>query len=188
MSDSQRWVIVEIMGHRVVAGRLVQGEPPYAAGVVVDIAMPDGSFLQEFYAAQSLFSVRIVPEIAARKVGIPYHVQEMARLALPAKEEARGYVRDRDRETLYQEIDEAIVGCDLSAVEDWVDALAGELRDLKDAREAGPDEYREQLLSIAACVVSAIEEHDCEIEDIGPGPHEDSDDGDDIPSEAGAQP
>ena len=81
-APAARWAIVEIMGRRIVAGRLTYGTPPYTAGVEVEIPLPDGSYLPEYYSAGAIFALRIVPEAVARQQGVPYHVREITRALL----------------------------------------------------------------------------------------------------------
>lgn len=134
-----RWAIVEIMGHRVVAGRLVWGEP-----------LPDGSFLQEFYGAArggaelpragrgggAIFSVRLVPE-------------EVVRALLPAARDVDA--RPPGRESIYRDIDGRIERPGFDPAGDIGDALQA-LEENKGVRDA--------LVLLAALAVSAIAKYD----------------------------
>ena len=177
----ERWAIVEIMGHRVIAGRLGPQAPPYTVGIVVEVPMPDGSFAEEFYGAAALFGVRVVPEAVARRAAeSSYHVLELRKalgqLALPAPAEDVGAYnlnpgesRSTSREAIYAKIDERLSEGDYDPIvlpteaAEWENRLSDLLDEAEDVRNDGapkPRTYRRILVGIAANAVAAIESHD----------------------------
>ncbi len=68
MSDQpDTWAQVEIMGHRVRFGRIVEAEQFGAKGVRIDVPMDEpGVFTSEFYAGAAIFSVTPCTEETAR--------------------------------------------------------------------------------------------------------------------------
>ena len=162
-APAARWAIVEIMGRRIVAGRLTYGTPPYTAGVEVEIPLPDGSYLPEYYSAGAIFALRIVPEAVARQQGVPYHVREITRALLPAPAKTTP-VRPQEREGLYVEIDERLRGLDYDATmrpettEAWRDRLGAALESVDEMR--GLPGCRDALITLAADVLGAIESYD----------------------------
>lgn len=177
MSEQQtRWVIVEIMGHRVVAGRLSFGDAPYDRGVAVDVPLraqegqPE-TFAQEFYGAGALFSVRIVPEDVARRAAEgSYHVRDLSRAlnpppALPpatAPEAPLSAVLD-EIANLYAEDDDFDVGM---GADHWETKLRECMEAIEDIEDEPSSEtvrehaHRKLMLRLATTAVSAILDHD----------------------------
>lgn len=205
---AQRWVIVEIMGHRVVAGRLAWGEVPYDKGVAVDVPLPPpaclvegganpaaSAFLQEFYGAGAIFGLRIVPEaVARREAEESWHVRGIARALLPApqaEEEDDEDERPDARADVYQEIDEALEQRDPDEddrmpSELWTRTVRLGMEEAERQAEDNPEGCRRQLIDVAARIVAAIEAHDRrEAGAICDPPEDDEDDPeDDVPDEA----
>ncbi len=165
----ERWAIVEVMGHRVIPGRIT-GDPPYAAGICVEIPLADGTFAEEYYAAAALFGVRIVPEAQARRAAEEsYYVSQLARLMLPAparaaadeeeREAAQLVPRPAGRGDVYREIDVAIAALpEEEEAINWTAYIRQEAAAIDP--DADPDEYRDQLLRVCAVTVRAIEAND----------------------------
>lgn len=63
----EEWAIVEIMGHRRLAGRIQQVTRFGAEMLRIDRPMEDGTFVTEFYGGSSLYAVRPATEAIARK-------------------------------------------------------------------------------------------------------------------------
>lgn len=57
------WAIIEIMGHRVRAGRVVMDDTPLLR---IDIPTEDGEEITEFYGRSAIFSMRPCEEQIAR--------------------------------------------------------------------------------------------------------------------------
>lgn len=171
-----KWVIAEIMGHRVVAGRLAFGDPPYGSGVAIDVPLPDGGFLQEYYGSAAIFALRIVPEAVARKQGISWHVQEITRALLPAHSATPEDVpvRSEEIERVYRDIDEKLgvdTDYDMQHPDEWEADIGNALKDAKSARRWGAG-HRNALLVVATCAAAAIRDLDMG-DDLGLGKDED---------------
>lgn len=195
----ERWAIIEIMGHRVIAGRLAWGEVPFDKGVAVDVPLPPAPgelnapprFLQEFYGAGAIFGVRLVPEqLARQEAEQSWHVRGMAKALLPApaKEEKRPsfedlHAREAVREELYRELDDLLDGRDegedgTMPAEGWLKAIEARLEDLRAAPPEEPGEQRDAQLALAETVLAAILSLDAQAEDetaAGAGEVEDPD-------------
>lgn len=209
-TSTERWGIVEVMGHRVVAGRLGAQDPPYTSGIVVHVPMPDGGFAEEFYGGAALFGVRVVPEAVARRAAASsYHVSELAKAlgqaALPAPKSDVGCYnlnpgesRATSREAIFAAIDERLQEPEYDEIvssrgADWhEDEILARLEEAREAREAGssPSAYRLRLRNLAAEVVAAMEAHDREQEEdedeaeaqpADDGPDDEDDEADEAP-------
>jgi hypothetical protein len=161
-NKKDKWLILEILGRREIGCRLLLGEPPYDHGVHVAVELPDGTVLPEYYARAALFAVREVPEEMARRVEVPWHIKErLPRAALPAPAQPPAFSLVRN--AIFREIDEELRGTafdEFNPDRAHLDLIKTEVADLDDARGAGADEYRAQLITVAAHVINAIEEHD----------------------------
>lgn len=164
-----RWAIVEIMGHRVVAGRLVWGEVPYDRGVAVDVPLPDDSFLQEFYGGGAIFSVRLVPEdVARREAAQSYHVQGAVRALLPAPAEPDRKPWSAAREEMYREIDVRLTDDFFDELEapdtedGWMERIKAVVEYIGELDRDDKLAYRCALRNLAAAAIGAIESHDRE--------------------------
>lgn len=62
----EEWAIVEIMGHRRLAGRIQQVTRFGADMLRIDRPMKDGTFVTEFYGGSSIYAVRPCTEAIAR--------------------------------------------------------------------------------------------------------------------------
>lgn len=187
-----KWGIVEIMGHRVVAGQ-IEGDPPYSSGVLVKIPLPDGTFMEEFYGAAAIFGVRVVPEALARKAaGESWHVSQMTRYMLPAsdqeeREAAQKPPRPTSRVPIYEQIDERLADGEYDEIVAgqgaayWEDQIESKLNLVTEHDDADPRTYRRRLIDLAAETIAAIESHDrneseddeLEVEDLEPPDGED---------------
>lgn len=61
----EEWAIVEIMGHRRLAGRIQQVTRFGADMLRIDRPMKDGTFVTEFYGGSSIYAVRPCTEAIA---------------------------------------------------------------------------------------------------------------------------
>jgi hypothetical protein len=164
-----RWAIVEIMGHRVVAGRLIWGEVPYDRGVAVDVPLPDGSFLQEFYGGGAIFSVRLVPEeVARREAAQSFHVRGAVRALLPAPAEPDREPWSAAREELYREIEARLTEDDFDELvapdteDGWMERIKAVVECIGELDRDDKRAYRRALRNLAAEAIGAIESHDRE--------------------------
>ena len=85
------WAIIEIMGHRVRAGRVVMDDTPLLR---IDIPTTDGEEITEYYGRAAIFSMRPCDEDVARDFAashggrrpvrpVSYCEDDKARLAAP---------------------------------------------------------------------------------------------------------
>lgn len=89
------WCLLELMGHRKLAGLVTRAEVCGEAMMRVDVPGPDGTVLTQFYSPKSLYAFTPVSEeiargYAARNTPAPVHRYELPALeAKPAREPAR---------------------------------------------------------------------------------------------------
>ena len=70
------WAIIEIMGHRVRAGRVVMDDTPLLR---IDIPTADGEEITEYYGRGSIFSMRPCDEEVARDFAKAHGVRRPVR-------------------------------------------------------------------------------------------------------------
>lgn len=67
------WAIVELMGHRIRAGRVCEVEIAGGKMLRVDIPIQDGVDVTEFYGTAAIYSLRPCSEEIARKTASGYN-------------------------------------------------------------------------------------------------------------------
>ena len=84
------WAIVEIMGHRVIAGRVSEVAQFGAVQLRVDVPNEGkGTALTQYYSGSAIYSITPCDEASARKaLGQRYALPEPVRLALPEAPES----------------------------------------------------------------------------------------------------
>lgn len=62
----ETWAVLELLGHRRLAGRVTQVE--FFGGKLgrIDVPQPDGSFVTVYFGAQSVYALTVTTEEAAR--------------------------------------------------------------------------------------------------------------------------
>lgn len=94
------WAIIEIMGHRVRAGRVVMDDTPLLR---IDIPTEDGEDITEFYGRAAIFSMRPCEEEIARDWAkshgvrrpvrpVTYRENETPKIAAPEEDDDDEYV------------------------------------------------------------------------------------------------
>lgn len=90
MSEQQEtfegWAILELMGHRRLAGRVSQAELAGAAFIRIDIPSGDGDIATQFYAPAALYCLTPTTEAIARQVAMNYQPEPVTRWELRAIE------------------------------------------------------------------------------------------------------
>lgn len=100
------WAIIELMGHRRVAGYLTEREVAGARFLQVDIPVPGGGMRTQLYAPQAVYCITPVAEDVARAVAVhaqPYVVSSWELRNLVRRERAAPDEGDEDD---YVECDE----------------------------------------------------------------------------------
>lgn len=88
------WVILELMGHRRLAGKVTEAEIGGARFIRIDVPGKDGFQTTQFYSPQAVYCITPTSEAVAREVAQvcacgPVHPWEFNRRSLPAGFEAR---------------------------------------------------------------------------------------------------
>lgn len=89
MSDDtfDEWAIVELMGHRRLAGRVTEQE--IAGRPFLRLDVPDGDdFATQFYGAQAVYCLTPCDELTARSVAVGNRPAPVHRWELPSSETA----------------------------------------------------------------------------------------------------
>lgn len=83
------WAIVELMGHRVIAGRVSEESQYGAAMLRVDVpGNDDSTCITQFYGGSAIYALTPCDEAAAREVlRRRYNLPDPVRLSLPHHEE-----------------------------------------------------------------------------------------------------
>lgn len=103
------WAIVELMGHRVVAGRVSEASQYGASMLRVDVPMitENAIAVTQFYGGSAIYAMTPCDEAAARKVlERRYNLPEPVRLALPEPQHpdlALHHATDEDEDPLGDE-------------------------------------------------------------------------------------
>ena len=89
------WAILELMGHRRLAGKLTETTIAGGAFLRIDIPMKDGSISTQFYSPGSIYCITPTTEAIARAVSLssqpePVNLWEVPGLALNKGEEFKG--------------------------------------------------------------------------------------------------
>jgi hypothetical protein len=94
------WALLELMGHRQRAGRVAEAEQYGGKQLRIDIPLPDGTEITEFYGCSSVYALRPVTEEVARAAA--------ARMADPRPISPTAYRQLDDRRSAYHEINEEL--------------------------------------------------------------------------------
>lgn len=76
------WGLLELMGHRRLAGRITEEEHFGASFCRIDVPRADGSLVTQFYGPQAIYAMTPVDEATARAVALhnqpePVHRYEL---------------------------------------------------------------------------------------------------------------
>lgn len=100
MSDEKRfecWAILELLGHRRLAGYLTEQQIAGAAFLRIDVPGEDGKTTTQLYSPQAVYAITPCTEDTARKaaaLGQPAPVQLWELPRIPAREAATPDVSD----------------------------------------------------------------------------------------------
>lgn len=93
MSDKEQgfdhWAILELMGHRRLAGKVTEAQVGGATMLRIDIPGKDGWKTTQFYSPSAVYCITPTSEAIAREVAemsgaAPVHAWELNRRSLPA--------------------------------------------------------------------------------------------------------
>jgi hypothetical protein len=93
------WAILELMGHRRLAGFLREQEIAGAAFIRIDVPGEDGPAASQFYAPAAVYCITPTTEVVARQVAKLNVPEPVHRWELPAPKEPAKYggpYSDRD--------------------------------------------------------------------------------------------
>jgi hypothetical protein len=125
------WAVLELMGHRRMAGRVTEALVGGTTLLRIDIPRNDGSTVTQFYGVGSVYCITPTTEEVARAVALanppePVHPWEL-RAALPAAPDTV------DAEEVEQ--------CEYYATLPGTDTIDGSQRCLDEAGHEGPHRY-----------------------------------------------
>lgn len=101
MSEKQfdEWVVLELMGHRRLAGKLTEQEVAGASFLRLDMPRADGTTVTQLYGPQTVYCITPTTEEIARAVAIMCEVTPVHRWELPAPPESSGIPATDDTDT-----------------------------------------------------------------------------------------
>ena len=90
------WAVLELMGHRKLAGYVREQVVAGAAMVRIDVPGPKGESITatQFYSPAAVYCITPVTEELARKVAVSYQPAPVSRYDLPQLPERSAPVRD----------------------------------------------------------------------------------------------
>lgn len=100
------WSVLELLGHRRVAGYVTEQTIAGAALLRVDIPLPDGATLTQFYAPASLYAMTPVSEEAAHLVAAHSPPQVLHSWELPRREPTIRLTEHAAGEEGYPDVDD----------------------------------------------------------------------------------
>lgn len=106
IENADVWAVVELMGHRRLAGRVSEEERFGAKMLRLDVPLADGKFATSWYGAAALYGVQVVSEDAARAVARANAPQPVSAWELPKPSEP---VKSRAERGLCEGIDQSCV-------------------------------------------------------------------------------
>ncbi len=102
-----QWAILELMGHRRLAGFVSEQEIAGAAFVRIDVPSENGYSATQFYAPAAIYCITPTTEELARRVAQRDQPAPVTRWALP-EPESRGYPPDPDEAAAGNEDDDDV--------------------------------------------------------------------------------
>jgi len=92
----REWAILELMGHRKLAGLVTEQEIGGSKLIRIDVPGADGNVATQFYGSAAVYCMTPVAEELARKVARSYQPEPVTRWDLPKQIEApvRATLRD----------------------------------------------------------------------------------------------
>lgn len=102
MSESfSEWCILELLGHRRMAGKVSEVELAGARFLRIDVPESSGEqALTQYYGAQSVYCLTPVTEAVARAVALNSRPAPVSRYEMPVLVEQVGPERGRPRDTI----------------------------------------------------------------------------------------
>lgn len=79
----EEWAILELMGHRRLAGKITEATILGGALLRIDIPGKDGKFTTQFYGAQSIYCITPTTEEIARSVALHNEPAPVSQWELP---------------------------------------------------------------------------------------------------------
>lgn len=103
MSQQETWAIVDLMGHRRLAGRLSEEEKFGSKLGRLDIPDAEGNWRTEYFGGSSVYSIAIVTEAVARHVAAKPGLQPVSSWDFP-KMLPQAPIEDELPESLDEEV------------------------------------------------------------------------------------
>ncbi len=91
------WAILELMGHRRLAGKVTEATLAGGAFIRIDIPMKDGKTSTQFYSPASIYAITPTTEEIARQVSLSSQPEPVNRWEFPQLTNAKEPVFDGDQ-------------------------------------------------------------------------------------------
>ncbi len=83
----EEWAILELMGHRRLAGKVTEATIGGGAFIRIDIPMKDGKTSTQFYSPNSIYCITPTTEEIARMIALASQPEPVSRWEFPQLEQ-----------------------------------------------------------------------------------------------------
>lgn len=87
----ESWCILELLGHRRVAGHVSEAEIGGGSFIRIDMPMRDGSNSTQFYSPGAVYCITPTTEKIARKMSLAYQPEPVSQWEFKQLQEANGF-------------------------------------------------------------------------------------------------
>ena len=87
----ESWCILELLGHRRVAGHVSEAEIGGGSFIRIDMPMKDGSMSTQFYSPGAVYCITPTTEEIASKMSLAYQPEPVSRWEFKQLQEANGF-------------------------------------------------------------------------------------------------
>lgn len=86
-----QWAILELMGHRRLAGKVTDAEIGGGSFIRIDMPMKDGSTSTQFYSPGAVYCITPTTEEIARKMSLAYQPEPVSQWEFKQLQEVNGF-------------------------------------------------------------------------------------------------
>lgn len=106
LKEAEEWVVLELLGHLKLAGRVTEEERFGTKLGRIDIPMEDGSFVTRYFSGAAVYGMTPVTETVARQVAKGLSHYPVQPWGYPKQITTNSYREDDDDDTDYREGDD----------------------------------------------------------------------------------
>ncbi len=90
------WAVLELMGHRKLAGKVTEAEIAGKGFLRLDVPGPAGAMVTQYYSPAAVYAITPATEELARALAKRYQPEPVSRYELPAMPPPQGGVQEAD--------------------------------------------------------------------------------------------